>query len=129
MTIVILSSLILIFQVRSSKPNLFAMLPSSARPLKSSLLLNAFPESIIFRLQPTELLIFYCVTIRSRQIQLQMPCLVSFQKKPLGPHITQALLLCFQASRIRVSLFELHFFQASLLRFRASRFGCSLLRF
>ena len=33
----------LILRIRSSKPNHSAILPSSARPLKSSLLLDAFP--------------------------------------------------------------------------------------
>ena len=100
MTTITLSSLIL--RVRSFKLGHSAMLPSSHQARKAGqripLLLNAFPlkafpESIIFKPRPTELLMLCLVTdlpvARTRQMQLQMPCLVGLQERPLGPPVSK----------------------------------------
>ena len=95
MTIVTFLNLILIFRVRSSKPDHSAMLLSTARPSKSPLSAWCISESIIFKPRVTELLIFYLLTIsdpifvRSRQIQLQMSCLVVLRERPLGSHSSE----------------------------------------
>ena len=65
------------------------MLSSSARPSKRPSSARYISESIIFKPRLTELLILCCVTVRSRQMQLQMPCLVVLWERPLHPHVSE----------------------------------------
>ena len=74
--------------VISFKPDLSAILQSSTRPSKRPFfLLDAFSKSIIFKPQPAELLMLCCVTVQSKQMQLQMSCFVSLQERPLKSHV------------------------------------------
>ena len=87
MATVTLSSLIV--RVRSSKLSIPLCSQAPPRLARCPFLLNAFPESIIFRPRLTELLMLCCVTIRSRQIQQQMPCLVGLRERLFELHVSE----------------------------------------